>query len=676
MNPRPWSRVWLIGMVLALVCGGAAPILAETPPETPWTTRLTILHFNDFHGRLAAADPDTLSFFATLEEERRIAGERLTLVLGGGDQIGASLFASFIQSDVPTLNILNAMALDVSVVGNHELDRGYPDLIERVLPLATFPYLGANVYHRGTNQNALPPYAIFRRAGIRIGVIGAVTADAPDLVAPMGVAMLDFGDPVAAVNRVAMQLTDGHSVNGEADVIIAIYHEGASIEGTLAEQESASATFSAMVRETSPRVDVILNGHTHLAYAHQAPVPGANRPGLGSGVVTPAPAVIAPATGGPVALPSPAQTRPVAQSGAYAALIGKITLDVDRRTRRVVSSTTENLQPRPDARRDLPRVRQVAALLDRALSEAEVIGEEEIATLTAALSRAVDLGPDGRVSGDDRALESTLSNRVATMYRDRLADPGRGGARIGVQQPGGTRADLMMGPLTYAEAANVLPFASTLMTARLSGAQIKTLLEQQWQPAGASRPYLQLGLSDNVTYTFDPRRPPGERITTISLDGAPLDPAADYVVASNSFLIGGGDHFSVFDAALDRRDSGLSDLEEWIDDIKAAQVLTPSFAKQAVAVSPTPTTLTIDTPTQVEISALDFLKVLDAVPNTEVIAEIDAQAIGTARVIDGTAELILTPPRGLTTGPKTLIITANPTGTRVSIPIQLRDDEG
>ncbi|MFZ1539203.1 MAG: 5'-nucleotidase, partial [Chromatiaceae bacterium] len=366
-----------------------------------------------------------------------------------------------------------------------------------------------------------------------------------------------------------------------------------------------------------------------------------------------------------------AGTRPVMQSGAYAALIGKVSLEIDPATHRAVSSRLENLEPRPGAGSTLARVKKVAALLDWALAEAEEIGQEVIGTTTAAISRAVDLTPDGQVVDDDRGLESPLTNLVANMFRDRLAEPGRGGARIGVQNPGGTRADLLAGALTYSEAADVLPFANTLMTARLTGAQFKTLLEQQWQPPGASRPYLQLGLSDNVAYTYDASRAEGDRITSITIDGAPLDREAEYVVGSSAYLIGGGDNFTVFTAAGERRDSGLSDLEEWVEYIKGSAALAPSFAKQAVQVSPTPMTLMIGRPQPIRISCLDFAKVSDAVPNTRLTARIDDTLVGSAKIADGAADLNLSLPPALGKGFKTLAITASPTGTTLIIPVEV-----
>ena len=92
--------------------------------------------------------------------------------------------------------------------------------------------------------------------------MGVVTQETPTLVSPSGVAGLTFGDPVEAVNRVAGELTDGDPGNGEADVIVAEYHEGAGAgtpDGSSLEEEVAGGgAFAAIVTQTSAAVDAIL----------------------------------------------------------------------------------------------------------------------------------------------------------------------------------------------------------------------------------------------------------------------------------------------------------------------------------------------------------------------------------------------------------------------------------
>ncbi|MFN8085442.1 MAG: hypothetical protein U0Q04_00200 [Microbacterium sp.] len=159
---------------------------------------LTLLGINDFHGRI---DQNTVAFAGTIEEQRAAASGP-SLFLSAGDNIGASLFASSVAKDQPTIDVLNALGLQASAVSNHEFDRGFADLAGRVSG-GGLPQLGANVYLKGTTTPALPEYqALDLRRTHRRRHRGRHGGDA-DARLPAGVADLDFGDPVDAVNRVA-----------------------------------------------------------------------------------------------------------------------------------------------------------------------------------------------------------------------------------------------------------------------------------------------------------------------------------------------------------------------------------------------------------------------------------------------------------------------------------------
>ncbi len=145
-------------------------------------------------------------------------------------------------------------------------------------------------------------------------------------------------------------------------------------------------------------------------------------------------------------------------------------------------------------------------------------------------ARRVDTQTAGNPVVENRGGESTLGNQVAEIQRWKT------GADIGVMNPGGLRDDLIgtgdgAGPVTYREAANVQPFANTLVTVDLTGAQLKLLLEQQWQrdPDNniPSRPFLRLGTSKGFTWTEDSSRAEGDRITGMWLDGVAIAPAGD-----------------------------------------------------------------------------------------------------------------------------------------------------
>src|SRR5690625_4624835 len=95
---------------------------------------------------------------------------------GGGDNIGASPYNSSSADDTPTLDVLNAIGVQASAVGNHEFDRGVDDLTGRVVDETNFPYLGANVYDRGSQNVAdgLEEYSIVDVGGVEVAGIGVV----------------------------------------------------------------------------------------------------------------------------------------------------------------------------------------------------------------------------------------------------------------------------------------------------------------------------------------------------------------------------------------------------------------------------------------------------------------------------------------------------------------------
>jgi 5'-nucleotidase len=626
---------------LAATALAAGLVAVAAPPAHAADIRtINLLNINDFHGRI---DSNTVKVAGTIEQLRAASGEASTLLLSAGDNIGASLFASASQDDLPTIDVLNALELQSTALGNHEFDRGRDLLGSLIEPRAAFPFLGANVYLKGTTTPAFDEFSLATVNGVTVGVIGVVTQETPSLVSPGGIATLDFGDPVAAVNRVADELTDGDVANGEADVIVAQYHEGAQGGGPLATEVAASPVFARIVNETSPKVDAIFNGHTHQTYAYSAPVPG----------------------GG---------TRPVVQTGSYGANIGQVVLSYDADTDTVASFTAANVARTATADATLisayPRVAAVSTIVTAALNEAAVVGGKPIGSVTADITTAY-IG----AARDDRASESTLGGLVADSLVASLSDPLIGGAEIGVVNPGGLRNELLYSPdgvITFAEANAVLPFVNNLWTTTLTGAQFKTLLEQQWQRDAngnvPSRSYLQLGLSSNVSYTFDPARPEGDRITSIRVDGAPIDPARGYRVGAFSFLVQGGDNFHVMKQGTGVRDSGLIDRDAWIAYLGANSPVSPSFARRSVQVSGAPSTpvLTSDL-VSFTVSKLDLTS-LGSPANTVLTATSGGEELGSFAVTAGAATVSFTVPDSWV-GPREIVLTASPSGTTTVVPI-------
>lgn len=598
-----------LGALMPLTVGSHAAGAATNVGTGPFPTGLTLvnlLNINDLHGNIGKSE-NGLKLACMVETQKATLGETATALLSAGDDIGASPFISSSQQDNPTLDYLNAIQLKASAVGNHEFDRGWADLRDRVIPKAKFKHLGANVYKAGTNTPVLPEYAVITLNGLRVGVIGAVTAETATLVDPSGIRDITFGDPVAAVNRVAGILTDGNDANGEADIVVAEYHEGAPGLGTLDAEKAASASFAQIVDKTSPKVAAIFTAHTHQKYIFDAPVVG------GSG------------------------TRPVIQSGSAGNPLGKVQLGYDPKTRMVTHYSAANLampSANPEAEACIHDLEYLAAkeVITRATDAAIELGKPVVGQITADITRAWD-----GASTDDRGRESTLSNLSAQVWKDQITASGRAKVDIGIMNPGGVRKDLLMAPtgsekpgeVTYAEAAAIHPFANTLAYTVITGTQVKTLLEQQWQPTGASRPFLKLGLSNNITYTYDPNRPAGDRVQSITIDGQPLNPTGAYTVAAGSFLIAGGDNFSVLKEGSGFHDTGLNDLDEFVKWFKAHRPASPVFAKNGVAVinqpSIQPGSNTLD------VQGMDMTS-SRAPDNTSFNVLLDGRQIGTAAI--------------------------------------------
>lgn len=220
------SAAVVAGVVVTSSFVVPAQAVEPTPDAASATATTDLLYFNDFHGRL---DEDPVGFAGAIESQRGPED----LLLSGGDNIGASQYTSAAQDDNPTLDMLNALELDASAVGNHEFDQGRDDLTERVVDRAEFPYLAANVrvgsetgplLMEGEGHDGNGAYELFERDGVSFAVIGAVTQATPSKLAPSATEGLVFTDPVAEVNAVAEDL----AASGEADVIIAAYHDGSA----------------------------------------------------------------------------------------------------------------------------------------------------------------------------------------------------------------------------------------------------------------------------------------------------------------------------------------------------------------------------------------------------------------------------------------------------------------
>jgi 5'-nucleotidase len=566
-------------LLAALLTGAAGSSLAaaKAPSNKPIT--LSLIALNDFHGNILppsgsvlVPDPDKpegsrvsaggAAYLASLVHQLKSLNPRHTLVVAAGDMLGASPLTSGLFHDEPTIEVLDAIGLDIASVGNHEFDKGrlellrlqhggcFPKTADGSVGVvgsdtcmnrgrfsgAHFQYLAANVIDQQSKKPLLPAYAIKTVGGVKIAFIGLTLKDTPTVVTPAGVAGLDFKDEVETVNALVPELR-----HKGATVIVVLIHQGGQTTARKVLDKSCLG-FSGEIVNLADRfdsaVDVVVSGHTHQEYVCFRP-----------------------------------DGKLVTQTGSYGRLVTKIDLTVDARSKRVIAKDANNqlvtndvgvldaqgaALPLPRGYQALPKDPKIAKIVQR------------YGDLTASVSDLVV----GRVAEPlDRkpnaAGESRLGAFIADVFLAGSSDSSYGdkAAQIAFTNPGGLRSDLSASAaVTFGQLFNVLPFNNNLVTMTLTGDQIRRLLELQWekpQPLGGRI----LSVSQGFSYAWDAQAPEGATAGTgarvvpgsIQLQGEPLDMQKDYRVTVNNFMASGGDNFPLLRDGRDAQ-SGEIDL--------------------------------------------------------------------------------------------------------------------
>ncbi len=529
---------------------------AKAPAHEPRRrVAVRVLSFNDFHGRLESDEGlgGAPALAATVERLRARYGRGSTITAAAGDLIGATQFASTIFQDEPTIEVMEAMGLETSAVGNHEFDEGVRELLRiqhggcyesecfdrYPYDGADFPYLAANVVWKGSGKPILPPYWVKRIRGVKVGFIGVVTSDLPVLVNPGGIRNVRVLDEARAINRYSREL---RTQGVKAQVVL--MHEGGQQTWEGDEDETdprgpntcidLQGPVAGINDRVSPQVDALVTGHSHEGYVCELDDPR-GRP------------------------------RPVTQASDYGTLVTATKLVVDRRSGDVLRhrSKARNFTVTEDDGVDTA----VQAIVDKWLAKAAPLANRVVGSVTE------DITGD---SNGDRGAETAMGRLVADAMLWGTQAPGDGGAQIALMNTSGVRSSFLYdqisateepGEITYAEAGNVAPFGNLLVTMDLTGAQIEALLNQQWKGATETRPVLALNPSEGFTYTWDPTAHavvPG----SMELDGEPVVDDQTYRVATLNFLAEGGDGFTVFQEGEDVL-GGPGDLENLVAYLEA-----------------------------------------------------------------------------------------------------------
>lgn len=255
-------------------------------------------------------------------------------------------------------------------------------------------------------------------------------------------------------------------------------------------------------------------------------------------------------------------------------------MTIDRRTRDVVATAATNAEL---------LFERGAAATDPAITA--LIGKYD--TFAAPLeNRLIGSHTDTLSRSSNAAGESLLGDVIADAQLFATRDAGFGDAVVALMNPGGIRADFAFaqtgaegdGNITYGEAFTVQPFGNSLVTMTLTGAQIETLLEQQFVGCSNGQPFDRvLQVSAGFTYTWNAVGPACDKIapSSIMLDGVVVRADADYRVTVNSFLADGGDNFTVLREGL-ARTGGAQDVDALESYLSVFGTVDPAAYPQAL----------------------------------------------------------------------------------------------
>ena len=583
------KRLGSVALAILALALGAFNLSAQAAPDFS----LNLIHINDTHSHF---DPSTVKLSLDLGPglgEKPVyvqmggfpevaaaigklrAEDGNSVVVHAGDFFQGTLYFTKYQGDADVA-FWNLVGLDAATLGNHEFDKGVPLLKDHFLSKVRFPVVSCNIDFSG--EPALkglvpPPFIVKVIGGQKIGFIGATTTETPSISSPGPT--IKFLDPVAPVQK-AIDLLHREGVYK----IILLSHLGYPADLDLAAKVSG--------------LSVIVGGHTHTLLGDW------NSIGLhGSG---PYPSLVTDKSGAKVL---------VLQAWSWARVLGDIELRFDGRGHvvswtakpvAVVGNTSFRIYDLPNPAGELKRVQFVKAASGLEISEfdgkayAPVAGElkafyeKDFDRLEKALAANPEIAltaPDPRaakLAAGYAAGVRQLQHEVATQAGEDLArglntGPGpiiadamrlKTDAQIAITNAGGVRTDVLQGPLTVAQVYEIIPFGDTLVTMKLSGAQVISTLEDAVDFAlanyGHSFPQNPLTYVSGIHFDVNPNNAKGSRVSDVQVltsDGsyAPLESAATYTVCVNDFIAAGGDKYTALKSGSDAIDTGFIDAE-------------------------------------------------------------------------------------------------------------------
>ena len=449
---------------------------------------------------------------------------RGSLILAGGDNVGASPPNSGLLQDMPAIDVENAWRLDATSYGNHEFDYGVARLLEQQAR-ANFPFLATNIVETSTGvaPSWVTPSVVFNVNGTEVGVIGAGLTSTPELVSAGATAGLTFLPEAPRIAAESKRLAD-LGVRVQVVVIHEGTANGANPVGSTPGVPWDGPIIAIADQLQGTTVDAMIVGHTHRVS------------NLMRGNIL--------ITEGINAGASYSVLQLMVQGGDVAWAGGATRV-----------AKTLGVTPRAD----------VKAIVDDANAQTAVLRNQVIGTQVNDILRA-----------PTRLFESEMGNMVTDAMR--LKYPGVDAA---LTNSGGLRADLVCSPpsagegaceITWGEMFAVLPFGNRTTILTLTGAQLEQALLNGFSPF--CDPLIATGRFPQVsglrlTFTCNGTTPvvTGMWKTPDGIAGAqtPITPTDTVRLVTNDFMYGGGDGYTALAGGTDVQQPGDDLLQVAVD---------------------------------------------------------------------------------------------------------------
>lgn len=228
-------------------------------------------------------------------------------------------------------------------------------------------------------------------------------------------------------------------------------------------------------------------------------------------------------------LQSSANGTPIFKMWADAREVGRFDLFIDKKTGKLASMDWEII-PVTDAIQDDPAFAPVAEKYKDLL--------EKLAVKVGASAVELDA-----LSHSVRTKETNIGNFIADAYREAAQ------ADVALVNGGSIRADLTYspGPLTMRDVLSMLPFNNPIVKVEVSGKLLGDILEHSVARSAEDGEPGRFPQISGMSFKFDARRLPGQRVLEINVGGKPLDEKRTYTLATSDFLVSrGGDGYTMF----------------------------------------------------------------------------------------------------------------------------------